>query len=195
VPHGDSECFLDDPVGGQFDVIGQRAGPPGHLEQHRGARVANRVGQPGQVGQAGLRDKLGIAGASDDAEHAAGLGEGVAAGRHDRLQGVAGSCRLIAAERRGRPLRLDDDHAEGVRDHVVEFAGDPLPFGRGGERGALVPVALGIRGPLLGRGQVHTAGPGTIPGEPGGGEDERGNHHLGGLWQPQVRRPPGRGLR
>ncbi len=65
----------------------------------------------------------------EGAEHAPEPGERLPAGVLDDTEGPAGALRLGVDDAFGGP-GLDRDDADAVRDHVVQLAGDPQPFGR-----------------------------------------------------------------
>ena len=75
---------------------------------------------------------------AQDAQQAAGLGQGLPSAVLDFLQG-----RRVRPARCPRPGGVQHDHAEVVGDDVVQFPGDPGPLGRRG----LLGLALQRRAP------------------------------------------------
>ena len=92
VLHGVGERLLDDAVGGELDAVGERTDRPGDPQLDGSPGVADPGGQGGQVAEAGLRGEFGFGAgrAADDTEQAAGLGQGAAPGRDDRIQRLGG---------------------------------------------------------------------------------------------------------
>jgi hypothetical protein len=82
-----------------------------------------------------------------------------------------------------------------VRDDVVQLAGDPLAFGRGGELGLPAEVTLGVGGPPLHLGDVGAAGPGAVAGQPRGGQHEHRHGQAGRLHRPDGAQALGVGNR
>ena len=77
---------------------------------------------------------------AQDAEQAAQLGERLAAAGLDRLEGARRAVRVVDEVRPG--TRLDDDHADAVRDDVVQLARDPSALLRRPPLRLLLPLAL-----------------------------------------------------
>ena len=96
------------------------------------------------------------------------------------------ACRPVAAIASSAPVRrlgiglagvaaavgLGDDHREGVRDDVVQLAGDPGALGRGGQPHLLVALQLEQLGPLLERGQPQQPGPAQVAQRPRGDDGD-----------------------
>ena len=72
----------------------------------------------------------------------------------DRGQRLPGPLRVGVQRVRGA-VRLHHHHADVVRDHVVQFAGDPGPLGRRGDLRLGVPLALQPGRPVLQAGVVR----------------------------------------
>ena len=109
-------------------------------------------------------------------EQAPHLGQRLAPGGGDGGQGLLGPAR-VGGQRVGGAVRLHHHDADVVRDHVVEFPGDPGPLRDGRDPRLGVPFPFQPGGPLL---QVGVVGPPVAhrvaehPGEQRGpGEQDR----------------------
>ena len=122
---GVRQAFLHEPVGGQVNAgreLNRLALDP---QLDRQAGLARLLDQPLDLLQAGLRGERGrLLGPSQDADHAAHLGERLAPGLLDDEQGLA-LLFLLGAEEPPCRGRLDGHDADAVPDHVVQLARDP----------------------------------------------------------------------
>ena len=167
--------LLHDPVGGQVQPGGQvRRGAvdPGGHGQAGGPDPGQQLAQAGQsrrrrpaVRLAGLR--------ADGRQHPAELGQGLPARRADRAQRLPGRLRAGAEHVLGG-AGLDDDHAEGVGDDVVQLAPDPglLLGDRPPGLQFLLAAAVGGAGP-----QLTEVGAGQPPGR----QETQDEHHAQGV--------------
>ena len=155
--------LLHDPVGGQVQPGGQgrrgavdaggrgQASSPDPVQQRR----------PGQTGPAATAPAVLLAGLrADSLQHPAQLGQRLPARRADRAQRLPGRLRAGAEHVLGG-TRLDDDHAEGVGDDVVQLAPDPglLLGDRPPGLQFLLAAAVGGPVPAVHRGRRPTAHP------------------------------------
>lgn len=93
---------------------------------------ARAVRERGQVRQTGGGPQLGLVGVgSEDAEHAAHLGERRPARRSDQCEGLLGLLRVAGGHRTGH-LGAHRDDGQMMGHHVVELPGDPQAFVRHG---------------------------------------------------------------
>jgi hypothetical protein len=147
LPHV-GQRLLDHPVGGQADALGQRPRLALQRERHRPARRPGLLQQVPQLVKAGLRGQVGgLVVGPQYAEQPPHLGQRLSAGGRDRGQRLPGPLRL-AGQRVAGPVRLDHHHADVVRHHVVQFAGDPGPLGRRADLRLDVALALQPRRPV-----------------------------------------------
>ena len=154
---GVGQRLLHDAVGGQGQPAGQRCGHPLHGERDRQPGGPGLLQQLAELADARQRDHAGTAViAAQHAEHAAHLGQRLPPGAGDVAQRLPGPFRR-AVQGVGRPVGLHDHHADVVRDHVVQFAGDPGPLGRRGDLRLRVPFPFQPGGPVLQRGVVGAA--------------------------------------
>ena len=159
------ERLLDDAVGGEVDAGRQRDGRALALDDDLEPRGLDGGGERVEVVEARLRGVpvlavLGLVGAHG-LQQAAQLGERVAAGGLDRLQGLAGDVGALVEHVLGRD-GLDDDDRDVVGDDVVQLAGDPRPLPRDrAARGVPAAARGGVRhsSPHV---QARTAPPAAI---------------------------------
>jgi len=126
-------------------------------------------------------------------EELAQLSHGRARGLADDLD-VLYSLHGLAGQQRGRRVGLDGDQADVVRDHVVQFPGDPGPLLGRGQRH--LPVAHGLR-PLRSRLrllQVGPAGAADNAGHPGGNDANKPGELASGCSQNRTFRSQKRTL-
>jgi hypothetical protein len=152
---GVGQRLLHHPVRGQLGASGQRPGRSVQAERHRHARVPRLLDQLAELVQAGQRGQAGpLVPGAQHAEQAAHLGERLAPGVRDRGQRLGHPIR-VGAQHVARPVGLHHHHADVVRDHVVQLAGDPGPLGGRGDQGLLVALALQPGRAVFQRGQVR----------------------------------------
>ncbi len=177
------EGLLHDPVGGERDTAGQWLRVPFDRERHR------QPGQPGLVEQFAEFANARLRGAylagplflpAQHPEHAPHLGERLAPGGRDGGQGLLGPA-WVGGQRVRGAVGLHHHDADVVRDHVVQFPGDPGPLGDGRDPRLGVPLPFQPGGPVL---QVRVVGPPVVhrvaqhPGEQRGpGEQDRLGSH------------------
>ncbi len=167
VPDGIGQRLLDDPIGGQVDGGRQRAGCPGHGEGRLKAGPASAGDEYLQLGSAwrGL-GRVGVVGLPQHVEDDAQLPEPLLAGCLDRLQGFSGDLGAAGQDVAGRPgLHVDGSH--GVRDDVMQFAGDAQPL-------VSHPLLGVLLGPVVDRLHVGAAVRHRDPGEQRG-RDQAGD--------------------
>ena len=120
------EALLDDAVGGEVDP--RRELQPLSLEAqgHRQSRLLDLRDQLVEMLQPRLGRKSGMAfGAGrHQAQHTPHLGQRLPADLLDRQQRLALAA-LLLPEQPPHARRLHHHHRDGVRDHVVQLAGDP----------------------------------------------------------------------
>jgi hypothetical protein len=139
------EGFLHDPVGRQVHPRRQRHAFALGLELDRQAGVADLREELVQAGQGRLRlQRWWLVGLADDAQQAAQLDQGLAAGVLDGAQHLLGR-RVVLAEDAALGGCLDHDHAQAVGDHVVQLPRDPgaLVSDRAARLGLLVVLEQG----------------------------------------------------
>ena len=165
--------LLHDPIGGQVDPRWQRrlltldpqldwqAGLA-HLLDERAERAEPRLGPDRQLLVAGAQDS----------QQPAQFDQRLTTARLDRAENA--SCLLHIVEQARPRLRLDDHHADAVRDHVVKLAGDsPALLGHGHAR-LLLPLALQARRTLAQQGELTATAAQVAADQPGDREDEPG---------------------
>jgi len=136
--------LLDDPVHRHVNGRGQRGQVLVDGQVHRQAGGPDTGRQDVQVSDARLRGEPGLlVRVAQDAEQAAGLGLGLPGAVLDLLQGLRVGPGWLS--RCPGAARLQHDDAEMVSDDVVQFPGDPGPFGRRGLLG-LAPQGRAPRG-------------------------------------------------
>jgi hypothetical protein len=152
MPQGVGQRFLDDAVSGELEWGRKLLRLPCNLEldlQTGGSYLFQQVLQPRErrlgreVGRSFFADP-------DDAEHPPELVERLARRASDRAHRSPCIGRIAREHRVGRSC-LHDDHAQVVRDDVVNFARNPglLLCCRSSRIGLLLPLQL--RGPILER--------------------------------------------
>src|SRR6266536_908396 len=145
VPHRVGERLLHDPVGGQVQPGRQRPGLALHHQRRRQAGLVGALDEGGQLRDGWLwRELVGCwAAPLEDADQPAHLAERLPAGGVDEAQpgiGLGGA----GAEQGSGGVGLHRDHADVVRDDVVQLAGDAGAFGQDGvvRVGLLLPAQL-----------------------------------------------------
>jgi hypothetical protein len=164
VPDGVGQRLLDDAVGGQVHGGRQRDGLPGHGERGVQAGPAGPGDQGLELGGARRRlGGVGVVGLTQHVQDGAELPEPLLARGLDRLQRIGYRLGAGGQDVGGHPgLHVDGGH--GVRDDVVQLAGDAQPL--------LVDAAAGILlGPVLDG--LHVGAP-VRHGDTG--EQRRGDH-------------------
>src|SRR5438094_887985 len=152
-------------IEGQAGVDGEAAGGI--------APRAQFLDQACQLTDAGLWAAIG-GGAVASAQHAeqpVQLDQGLARRRFDQAEGLRG-CRGAGVLHGTRRAGLDRNHADIVRDHVMELARNSGPLLVGRELPVLIPLALESRGAFLQLGDVGAPGPKVITNQPGGHEED-----------------------
>ena len=165
------ECFLDDPVGGEFERDRQWLRFALDLERDVEAGAPDACKQFVDLLESGLRLVAGVAFA-DRAEQATQVGERCSADRLDRLERLARSLRTgIESVVAGGGVQNDD--ADVVGEHVVELASDArLFFGDGAFRFGLT-FSLEAHGTFFERVPVDAPGLHVVADHPGEAEAEQ----------------------
>ena len=151
------EALLDDAIGGQVERRRQRHSVAPHVELDGKAGAPKGLQQRVEAAEAGLRSQLHVLGPlAHGAEEAAHLAERVAAGLLDARE------RLPVPLQLGRQLvphgpDLEHHDADGVRDDVVQLAGDPRALLRDGDTGRRLALPLRVIGTRLRHLGVHGA--------------------------------------
>ena len=137
--------LLHDPVGREVDPRRELHRLPLHCELHRQSGLAHLLDERRERPEARLRRERGdlFLGAHDP-EQPPHLRERLAPCLLDRHQGLSLSL-LLGLEQPADGARLDRHHADRVREHVVQLAGDPVPLVLDGSPCLL----LGVPHPLL----------------------------------------------
>ncbi len=103
------------------------------------------------------------------------LDESLTAGRLDRAERLARGC-LLALEYALPRLRLHHDHADRMRDDVVQLAGDPDSLLGDREPGLLLALPLQALGALRETRRLGPLPPESEADSVGGGKHEPGRH-------------------
>src|SRR5262249_8513765 len=149
------ERLLDDPVRGELKRRWQLTLLAHNLELDLEAGRPHLLEQRLQPAEGWLRHECRLLAArTQDVTELRERSPGSAADAAHRALRVG----WVGGEDLVRRSRLDDDHAQVVRDHVVHLARDPrLLLGRGAMRVRLL-LTLEVRGTLLDRPQVFAPG-------------------------------------
>ena len=121
---GVRQRLLDDAVGGHVDPRGQVDRRPFNVHLDRQACLGEARGELVDAGETRLWGKCDLlVSVPQQPEQPAHLRQRLLPGALDRIEGLA---RLpgIALEHPTSTAGLKDDHADRVRDHIVELAGD-----------------------------------------------------------------------
>ena len=174
--------LLDDPVGGELQAGVKGPWRPIHGQFDRETGAADLLDELAESLEARDR-RAGVVAASrrpgrvaQHAQHPPHVGQRLATGPVDGLERRAHALRP-PVERGQSGAGLDHDHADMMRDDVVELAGDPLALVL--DRAARSLLALGLLQPgvLLDRRGVLAPGPRPVP---EGEDDDDREHRLDG---------------
>lgn len=151
--------LLDDAVGGAVDAVGQRPRCALHPQIHTHTGLIDTGEELTEVvetrcGSGGV-EGLGVGRAQDPEQEPHLLHDG-AARAFDDAQGIAGLVGL-GVDEHARDAGADGDHAHGVGERVMQFAGDVYAFFDGGLPDPLLAFGFAFRGAFGLRLLVHAA--------------------------------------